>query len=197
VAGDFANTTGPTTSNPAGVETNLFFLGVLGTTDASGDTLVGSIGSYIKAPGSYHCPADTSAVDGIPRVRSCSANGYMGTTAYEATDRGEIDPRYATFTKSTSFNSNLSASSAFVYLDENPASINDGFFRLEEDQSSWGDLPAVNHGGASSFSFADGHAEVHKWHDSFLNLTGNPTGSASSSQDDYWLVTHASYQVLH
>ena len=196
VAGSFANKMG-SGSSPAGVETNLFFLGVLGTTDSSGDTLVGSIGSYIKAPGSYHCPADTSAVNGMPRVRSCSANGFMGTTASEALNRGEIDPQFATFTKSTSFNSSLSVSSAFVYLDENPNSINDGFFRVNEEQNGWSDLPAVNHGGASSFSFADGHAEIHKWHDSFLNLTQDPSWPPpSGSQDNPWLLTHASYQVL-
>ena len=51
----------------------------------------------------------------------------------------------------------------YVTLDEQADSINDGFFIVSRNATEWGDIPASYHGGAGSFSFADGHAEIHKW----------------------------------
>jgi prepilin-type processing-associated H-X9-DG protein len=72
-----------------------------------------------------------------------------------------------------------------VYLDENPASINDGWFDYYPDGSGMDDRPAINHGNLSSFSFADGHAQLHKWVDTFLTY-----GSSGSGQDTKWLAQH-------
>lgn len=58
----------------------------------------------------------------------------------------------------------------WVFLDEHPASINDGAcgFRMPNssaDTSSqgWVDFPAGLHNNTTSFSFVDGHAELHHW----------------------------------
>jgi len=51
----------------------------------------------------------------------------------------------------------------WVTLDEHPDSINDGFFITNPSTPHWEDIPASYHNGACGFSFADGHAEVHKW----------------------------------
>ena len=53
----------------------------------------------------------------------------------------------------------------FVTLDEHPDSINDAYFLNNPalTTSQWGDSPASYHNGAGGFSFADGHAEIHKW----------------------------------
>ena len=52
----------------------------------------------------------------------------------------------------------------WLTLDEHPDSINDAFFVLgSPTPNAWGDYPASYHNGACGFSFADGHAEVHKW----------------------------------
>lgn len=54
----------------------------------------------------------------------------------------------------------------FVTLDEHPDSINDGYFLNNPDgmgAGAWGDAPASYHGGSGGLSFADGHAEIHKW----------------------------------
>jgi len=52
-------------------------------------------------------------------------------------------------------------------LDEHPDSIDDGYFlnRYNGGTPTWTDLPASYHDGAANFSFADGHAERHHWHD--------------------------------
>jgi len=169
----------------------------MGDTDASGLKLVGSIGPYAKNPGVYHCPADKSQYQGgLPRVRSCSANGFMGTTPYEIQNYpGEIDSRFTVFNKYSSFGSALPSVQAFVFLDENPSSLNDGFLRVVAARGSYGDFPAVNHGNSSSFSFADGHAEIHKWMDAFLVKDPNPPTSPPNSLltgiDNTWLTTHA------
>lgn len=195
VGGAFGSLFAHGSDSPPGSSTNIFLLGVLGDTDPSGSgmRLVGSIGSYAKNAGVYHCPADHT-VDPVTtqqRVRSCSANSYMGTTAYEATITREINPSFSIFPKYSSFSSALSPSDAFVFLDENPLSLDDGFFLVIESVNpnalSLGNRPAVNHGSSSSFSFADGHAELHKWQNVFLNI--NSTSATQS--DNLWLTSHA------
>ncbi len=54
-------------------------------------------------------------------------------------------------------------SHVYVFLDEHPDTINDGFFMNQWDTYVWGNLPASYHNGAASLSFADGHTEVHRW----------------------------------
>ena len=82
----------------------------------------------------------------------------------------------------------LSASDCFVFLDENPLSLNDGWFLYILDGSGINDRPAVNHGHFSSFSFADGHAELQLWHDVFLT-----TDSIGQGDDTLWLAQHGTY----
>jgi prepilin-type N-terminal cleavage/methylation domain-containing protein len=166
-------------------ETNTFMLGVRGDTDPIIGTLVGSLGSIVKSAGVYHCPGDQTTFNGTPRVRSCSANGYMGTTKSEEANTSEINVNYRIFRKYTDIRG-IAPVNAFVFVDENPTSINDGFFRSVVDFSAVGDRPAVYHNGCSSFSFADGHAEIHKWHGIFFSGAASPV----NDQDNIWLVTH-------
>ena len=64
----------------------------------------------------------------------------------------------------------LKSSQTWVFIDEHPASINDGGFgfRMSDTPAQtasqgWVDFPAGFHGGAASLSFIDGHGELHKW----------------------------------
>jgi len=181
-------------SSPAGAETNLFLLGVQGDNDPTIGQLVGSLGPFSKSAGVYRCPADRSLSQGsqLPRVRSCSANGFVGTTRDEANTRpDEVDYRYKIFNKTADFAaSGISSADIFVYVDENPNSLNDGFLRCVPDGTSLGDIPANNHADASAFSFADGHSETHKWRDAFL--TKNPW---PNSIDNGWLIKHVSVRI--
>jgi len=184
-------------SSPAGAETNLFVLGVTGSLidTVNNWTLVGSVGPYSKSAGIYHCPADKSVATNLPgnppRVRSVSANGFLGASSSEANKRpDEVNYLYKVFRKTTDIG-RLGASNAFCYLDENPLSLNDGFFLVYPDSSAIGDRPAVNHGKTSSFSFADGHAELHVWHDVFL---GPPTLGSPTKSDPVWIAQHATYK---
>ena len=173
--------------NP-GSGTNNYLLGVLGDNDPiTGNQLVGAIGGYAKSIGTYHCPADVYIDPSTKQMhnRSCSANCYVGPDSYEKTV-GLLVPGYKTFKKYGDFNASLGSSDCFVFLDENPTSINDGDFDANQQQVV--DRPAVNHGNDSSFSFADGHCQLQPWKNDFI--TG---GSDITASDDVWLRTHATY----
>jgi len=181
-----------------GCATNPFYLGVLGNTGGNPVvTLMGSIGPYAKAAGVYHCPADQYLDPAwhILRVRSCAANCFVGGHGPEADGvngrQNGVD--YKVFDKFSDFGSALSASDCFVYLDENPLSLNDGWFLFYGSGSTINDKPAINHGLSSSFSFADGHAEFQQWHDVFLDpsLTPGTTGAS----DTQWLAQHGTYPL--
>ena len=51
----------------------------------------------------------------------------------------------------------------WLFLDEHPDSINDGYFINNPTAGNWQDIPASYHNGACGFSFADGHSEIKKW----------------------------------
>ena len=186
VAGSFA-TTGGGGDTPAGCQTNIFLLGVAGDTVPGLGTLTGSIGGYAKAAGVYRCPADRKLdpVSQQPRVRSCSANMYCGVPSrvYQMGNYN-LDSRFKPFYKYNDFGSGFGPSDCFVFLDENPDSLNDGYFEYIAAGTSINDRPAANHGNSTSFSFADGHCELHKWMDAFLTLHG--TGPI----DPKWLAAH-------
>jgi prepilin-type N-terminal cleavage/methylation domain-containing protein/prepilin-type processing-associated H-X9-DG protein len=203
VAGSFGTLDQNTGDTPAGSSTNALLLGIGPAVDpASGKTINGSIGPYVKAAGSYLCPADVLGIDPVShehRVRSCSQNCFCGATLYMQNAKASWvgGNQYAIFRKYRDFRGGLSASDCFTFLDENPLSLNDGFFLVQETLGSgttpppvndaYDDQPAANHGNASSFAFADGHVALHQWHDTFLKIGG------ADGSDSAWLDAHASY----
>ena len=189
VDGTFSNA-GFLTDNPVGCATNPFYLGVQGKTGGNPTvTLIGSIGPYARAAGVYHCPADNylDPTWHALRARSCSMNLQVGTGSRGF---GADNVNYVEFIKTSDFGGGLAASDCFVFLDENPQSLNDGWFEYLLDGSKINDRPAVNHGRYSSFSFADGHAEPHEWHDAFLSYN---TPNTMSGADTIWLAQHGTY----
>jgi prepilin-type processing-associated H-X9-DG protein len=85
----------------------------------------------------------------------------------------------------------------WVFVDEHPDSINDGWLITHvEDLNNWIDLPASYHNGACGFGFADGHAEIKKWRDSSTvvrvkqyQYNGFP---AKNSLDIPWVIERTS-----
>ncbi|HOB33914.1 MAG TPA: hypothetical protein PKH32_13635, partial [Verrucomicrobiota bacterium] len=153
----------------------------------------GSLGPYSRSAGIYHCPSDKT-IDpgtGILRVRSASMNGYIGPTRDGGISDGYLDGPNESYTKDGSFK-RLKPSEAMVFLDERPEQLNDGWFRSPTTLYNVQDLPAINHGNNSSaFSFADGHAELHKWRDPrFIGLTQGGAVLAGSA-DAKWLWEHS------
>jgi prepilin-type N-terminal cleavage/methylation domain-containing protein len=185
--------------DPVGCATNPFYLGVWGNTGGNPVvTLMGSIGPYAKSAGVYHCPADTYQDPAwhLLRVRSCSANCFVGGNGPEANgvNGQQNGVNYMVFNKFWDFGgASLGASDCFVYLDENPLSLNDGWFLFYASGSTINDKPAINHGLSSSFSFADGHAEFQLWHDVFLDPSLTP--GSSGGIDTQWLAQHGTYPL--
>lgn len=144
-----------------------------------------ALGAYASSVSVYRCPSDgvlsalQSAAGWDHRIRSYSMNAMIG-------DAGEVslsgvnqnNTNYEQFFK-------LSAiprpAGIFVFLDEHPASINDGYFLNKgyypPYEPRWIDLPASYHNGAASFSFADGHAESHRWRYAWTQRPAQPGGA--------------------
>jgi len=141
------------------------------------------LGPYAsKAANIYRCPADHVLSDvqrqagWSARVRSYSMNAMVG-------DAGEIsksgsntnNPDYIQFFSLLAI---PQPADIFVFLDEHPDSINDGYFINHAYEWKWHDLPASYHNGAASFSFADGHCETHRWRFSSTIRPARPDGAA-------------------
>jgi prepilin-type N-terminal cleavage/methylation domain-containing protein/prepilin-type processing-associated H-X9-DG protein len=122
----------------------------------------------------YHCPADVFASPiqrsrgWSGRARSVSMNSAFGPGA-RATDSIFYPWAKDIMVKSIAQLGQPGAANSIVFLDEHPDSINDACLYINPylvgASDEWIDTPASQHDGACTFSFADGHAEIKKWHD--------------------------------
>ena len=118
----------------------------------------------------YKCPADNfvspaqRAKKWTGRLRSNSMNAMFGvsdeTAASKTGKSWAFSGAYRQFLRTSDV---PQPSMTWLTLDEHPDSINDAFFVTDPNVNNWQDIPASYHNGACGFSFADGHAEVHKW----------------------------------
>lgn len=153
---------------------------------------------YVNALGVYRCPADKSSVkngalnayrmNGIPRVRSMSMNAWMNPIN-----------AWGTAVKNFRILSHITKpSDTWVTIDENPASINDGWFVCDPTRGptgQWVDIPATYHNKAGGMTFADGHAEIKKWRDPSIIKPTATIGEtpADRGMDHGWLQQRSSY----
>lgn len=114
----------------------------------------------------YKCPSDVIPAQNGPRVRSISMNSQMGQapTPDGAFKPVNYNPGFRIYLKVSDLTLPLPVN-AWIFVDEHPDSINDAYFQVSMSAMSWADLPASYHNNACGFSFADGHAEIHKWRD--------------------------------
>ena len=160
---------------------------------------------YVKSISTYKCPGDnypcTEGGESMPRVRSVSMNGFIEGGAYGASGKSAwYSGNYYAYDKMTDIIKPPPVD-LFVFIDEHADSINDGWMITDmTNPNNWEDLPGSYHNGACGFSFADGHAAIHKWMDDTTKvpvkfLTGGlPNGSAwpaPGSRDIPWIQSHA------
>jgi len=153
----------------------------------------------------YRCPSD-HALSAIQRqagwsgrVRSYSMNAMVG-------DAGELsvtgvnvnNPEYVQFFRLASI---PRPANIFVFLDEHPDSINDGYFLNKAEYHEWVDLPASYHNGAATFSFADGHSQLRHWEHARTKKPPHPDAAhlplyvpSTESADFNWVVSHMSIE---
>ena len=130
----------------------------------------GGLGPYLSGVVSpFRCPSDRvlsaeqRAAGWQQRTRSYSMNAMVGYAGgYIKGGTNINNPKFKQFTKLGDI---PDPSAIFVFIEEHPHSINDGYF-LNKPNSlppHWYDLPAAYHNGGANLSFADGHIEYRKW----------------------------------
>ena len=147
----------------------------------------------------YKCPADPrkstkAGYVGMPCCRSLTMNIYFGYETWT--------PGYLIYYK-TSDLTRPGPVNTFVFLDEG-LSINNGMFGTDMDtydpndmaNKRTTDVPAPYHDNAGSFSFADGHSEIHKWRDRRTALTTGWPWSSPNNVDIDWVQSKSSAKSL-
>lgn len=159
----------------------------------------GSLYPYSKSVNIYKCPADRKTGQAPNQTklttRSMSMNAFMNP--FGSTPGGGVDRIY----KKQSDIVRPAPVDCWVFIDESPGTVNDGYFLCDpiSNPSQWVDLPAAYHNGAGGIAFADGHAEIRKWHDgritAALNINFNVYPSApmqTPPTDLNWLQARSS-----
>ncbi len=194
--------------------------------NATGNITKSLLWPYANSVKLYRCPADTTGVQvnntspyepgwspgWYPRVRSYSMNVYCHDVTGDAgpgkNASDSIDNSWNQVYVRTSDILNPGPDHIFVFDHENPYSINDAELAVcmngyPNNSTEWAymDWPEYNsHGASGSFSFADGHSEIHAWHDvrtsqcpqnDYENKSDN-TAAGNNNQDCYWLMDHSS-----
>jgi len=137
------------------------------------------MGKYMIDPNIVRCPADKQAPPPLaggtpingPYIRNFVASGWMNGGGYGPPVRLPILP----------FNNNGpkiyeragdfgKPANLIVFLHEDPNTIDDGMVNnsigmpgTPANSNAIGNRPAGIHDGSTSFTFADGHVELHKW----------------------------------
>ncbi len=166
----------------------------------------------------YRCPSDhalssiQSGAGWDHRIRSYSMNAMLGNAGPAIVGGANTNnPGYQQFLKTTQI---PHPADIFVFLDEHPDSIGDGYF-LNKDapaasgayaatDDEWHDLPATYHNRSTAFTFADGHATLHHWlkastfrppaaHAANLPIE-IPATPADEHADFDWVLTHMSIE---
>jgi prepilin-type processing-associated H-X9-DG protein len=147
---------------------------VLGTIQSAGSTDVrllqaGLLYPYVNNTAVYKCPADRRTdrwnvaglrveSGGTATVRSISMNCWLNPISFGKSTGWRIMRNQADIAI-------LGPAGRWVFIDEDPWSINDGSFECDPGQPSWVDQPATYHNAGSGISFADGHSEIKQWRD--------------------------------
>ena len=158
--------------------------------------LLSSMGDYVaKTVGIYRCPADNylsiaqRAAHYSNRDRSVAMDAAIGggIKYYAGTTWFYNVKKFSDF-------HTPGPSDCFLFLDQHPDSIDDGSFYYESNSPTFLELPAMNHGGASGISFADGHSEMYKMHLGTVPVTAAGSYVADNKYsnliDQAWFAAH-------
>jgi len=156
--------------------------------DSTNETLIrqAMFFPYASQVSLYRCPADPSRTGNLPRLRSYSMNGWMGSRYMETSSPSQDAASYRTFIR----DSELAAAgpaTLWTLIDEHELSIDDGWFEMTMDDSQpFASRPANRHDFGFLLSFADGHADLFKLRDPGSRLLDTLTAQFSAGNTD-WL----------
>jgi prepilin-type N-terminal cleavage/methylation domain-containing protein len=128
------------------------------------DIVDGKLYTYNGNPGIYRCPADVNPYringtgPGYTRIRSYSIGGQMNSAF-------PMNPQFPCNVKEADI-LNAPPAHAFVFIDEAPSTLDDGYYSLDVVKRQWANMVAAWHDNGDNLSFADGHAERWPWYDS-------------------------------
>jgi prepilin-type processing-associated H-X9-DG protein len=131
---------------------------------------------YMGSAQVYRCPADRSTVrnqPALPRTRSYSIQAWLNLDAVSGTVMDEVNDTPFNRRKYTRI-IDPSPSPTWVFVDELELSIDDGIFGIgnpafgpdypnNPNQGEWFAYRGDQHSNGANLSFADGHAEHHRW----------------------------------
>lgn len=143
----------------------------------------GTIFQYVKAIGVYHCTEDKKTIINTSTNRyrcfsmSCYLNGDAGSEAQFG------------FAHRTRLSNLHRPVSTMVFIDEDDKTIDDGHFLYPWSKTStggttWINFPGFRHNNGTVWSFADGHAEYHKWRTGYNALSPANTPTFGPEQGD-------------
>ena len=130
------------------------------------DIETGVLFQYNRSVGIYKCPSDkeTVVIEGVgyyKRNRNYSISSFVGKSGEKFSDIRKPPP-----------------AKAFVFIDEDVATIEDGNFGVRAyPENDWGNSPGKRHENGCTLSFADSHVEYWKWRSSrarFLRGAAKP-----------------------
>jgi prepilin-type N-terminal cleavage/methylation domain-containing protein len=138
--------------------------GVFDSTNVLG-LVSGKFWVYNSSAALYRCPSDPSQRDNVPKVRSYSMSGWVGTDRTGRGGFGAGNALYRSYLKESDLTLPGSART-WVLIDEHELSINDGWFFVDMTGArAFADFPATRHNRGFALSFLDGHSEIFKLHD--------------------------------
>jgi prepilin-type N-terminal cleavage/methylation domain-containing protein len=156
-------------------------------------------------PNLYRCPADRvvsevqRAAGWRSRVRSISMNAMLGYPG--SSFRNGVNLNNPGFVQFLRLSSIPDPARIFVFLDEHPDSINDGYFLNNPEDDEWVALPASYHHGSGTISYADGHGERRRWISPSTRRPARPDAAglpfpvpASERADFDWLMERTSLE---
>jgi len=128
----------------------------------------GGIGPYLGGVENvYRCPNDfvlstwQEQAGWRSRVRSYSMNAMVGDAGdFMAGGSNTNNPHYRQFLTATEI---PRPSDIFVFIEEHPDTVTDGYFLNNPYVPEWVRLPASYHSRGANLAFADGHVEYHRW----------------------------------
>jgi prepilin-type N-terminal cleavage/methylation domain-containing protein/prepilin-type processing-associated H-X9-DG protein len=161
----------------------------------------GGLWPYLQSPDIYNCPVDKrwlkepifpgSSADKIGGYRSYSIGGVLSAGAMYG-DSGTVTTgeNKAVILKYSDF---TNPSSKIVFLEEaDQSGKNDNYWNMYFTQRRWWDPFAIWHNGTSTFGYADGHADRHRWTDkNMIAMAAGELGKgqmADTNSDDYEVI---------
>lgn len=157
----------------------------------------------------WRCPADRSGVtvggQFRPRIRTMAMNAFLGGFGGKSITTGNMTP-FRLYLKFSQL-SVPGPSEIFVFIDGREDMINwgnylqnmAGYQPRNSKAYGWVDMPGWYHGNAGGLSFADGHAEIHRWKDGRTctslkgigSYDGNSVTSSPDNMDVAWMQDRA------